>query len=90
MSGRVLSASTIDDFEDILVNTLEQECQTYQRNPLGQLTFESYINFYSLIMRHARLAFLVQDQVSLRANRLAVLRDDSIENADQAYRSLIQ
>ena len=90
ISGRVLTATTIDDFEEILINTLEQESRTYQRNPLGQLTFESYTNFYSLIMRHARLAFLVQDQVSLRGNRLALLRDDSIENVDQAYRSLIQ
>ena len=61
LNGRVLAASTIDDFEEILVNTLEQESRSYQRDPMGRLTYESYTNFYSLIMRHARLAFLVQD-----------------------------
>ena len=65
-----------------MIQTLEEQRQSYERTPLGQLTFESYLNFYILVIRHARLAFLVQDNASLRPNRLAVLRDQSAENID--------
>ena len=63
---------------------------TFQRSVLGQLTFESYLNFYMLVLRYSRMAFLMNDDRAARPNRLAVLRDIHYQNRASVYRNHIQ